>query len=149
MGHRVPRHHGEAEARLSGGRGAPWSSGHGEACSTETLPATRKKSAQSSFPAKSSNKSGSVECARSRHKTIERYAATAQALVRRWELTGDEQGDGKTEEEETTKTTAAQVIKDGQEAQGSHGGAISLTSTTPRWPRARLEASRRIAGNVA
>ena len=81
--------------------------------------------------------------------TIERYATMAQALVRRWELAGDEQGDGKTEEEETTKTTAAQVIKDGQEAQGSHGGAISLSSATPRQPRARLEASRRIAGNVA
>ena len=68
----------------------------------------------------------------------------------RWcELAGDEQGDGKTEEEETAKTTAAQVIKDGQEAQGSHGGAISLASAMPRWPRARLEASRRIAGNVA
>ena len=80
--------------------------------------------------------------------TIECYTTTAQALVRRWELTGDEQGDGKTEEE-TAKTTAAQVIKDGQEAQGSHGGAISLASVTPRRPRARLEASRRIAGNVA
>jgi len=68
--------------------------------------------------------------------TIERYAATAQALVRRWELAGDEQGDEKTEEEETTMTTAAQVIKDGQEVQGSHDGAISLTSVTPRWPRA-------------
>ena len=59
----------------------------------------------------------------------------AQALVRRWELTGDEQGDGKTEEE-TARTTAAQVIKDGQEAQGSHGEAISLASAMPRWPRA-------------
>ena len=73
----------------------------------------------------------------------------AQALVRRWELAGDEQGDGKTEEEETAKTTAAQVIKDGQEAQGSHGEAISLASAMPRRPRPRLEASRRITGNVA
>ncbi|XP_066323978.1 uncharacterized protein [Miscanthus floridulus] len=39
----------------------------------------------------------------------------AQALVRWWELTEDEQGDGKTEEE-TARTTVAQVIKDGQEA---------------------------------
>ena len=54
MGHRVPQHHGEAEARLSRGRGAPWSSGHGEANTTATLPAARKKSAHSSFPAKSS-----------------------------------------------------------------------------------------------
>ena len=46
-------------------------------------------------------------------------------------------------------TTAAQVIKDGQEAQGSHDEAISLASAMPRRPRARLEASRRIAGNVA
>ena len=68
--------------------------------------------------------------------TIEHYAVTAQTLVRRWELTGDEQGDGKTEEEETAKTTTAQVIKDGQEAQGSHGEAISLASATPRRPRA-------------
>ena len=81
--------------------------------------------------------------------TIERYVATAQALVRLWELARDEQGDGKTKEKETTMTTAIQVIKDGQEAQGSHGGAISLSSATPRQPRARLEASRRIAGNVA
>jgi len=66
MGHRVPRHRGEAEARLSRGRGAPWSSGHGDVLTTGTLPATRKKSAQSSFPVKSSNKSGSVGCARSR-----------------------------------------------------------------------------------
>ena len=67
----------------------------------------------------------------------------------RWcELAGDEQGDGKTEEE-TAKTTAAQVIKDGQEAQGSHGEAISLASATPRRRRVRLEAIRRIAGNVA
>ena len=48
-------------------------------------------------------------------EAIERYATTAQALVRRWELAGDEQGDGKTEEE-TARTTTAQVIKDGQEA---------------------------------
>ena len=68
--------------------------------------------------------------------TIERYAAMAQALVRRWELAGDEQGDGKTEEEEKARTTMAQVIKDGQEAQGSHGGAISLASAMPRRPRA-------------
>ena len=81
--------------------------------------------------------------------TIERYAATAQALVRQWELTGDEQGNRKTEEEETARTTTAQVIKDGQEAQGSHGEAISLASAMPRQARARLEASRRIAGNVA
>ena len=47
------------------------------------------------------------------------------------------------------RTTVAQVIKDGQEAQGSHDGAISLASAMPRWPRARLEASRRIIGNVA
>ena len=80
--------------------------------------------------------------------TIEHYVVTAQALVRWWELAGDEQGDGKTEEE-TAKTTIAQVIKDGQEAQGSHGEAISLASATPRRPRARLEASRRITGNVA
>ena len=53
MGHRVPRHHGEAKARLSRGRGAPWSSGHGEACSTETLPAARKKYVARRFPAKS------------------------------------------------------------------------------------------------
>ena len=39
--------------------------------------------------------------------TIECYAAIAQALVRRWELAGDEQGDGKTEEEETARTTVA------------------------------------------
>ena len=39
-----------------------------------------------------------------------------ETLPRRCELAGDEQGDGKTEEEETAKTTAAQVIKDGQEA---------------------------------
>ena len=68
--------------------------------------------------------------------TIECYAVMTQALVRRWELAGDEQGDGKTEEEETAKTTAAQVIKDGQEAQGCHGEAISLASVTPRRPRA-------------
>ena len=74
---------------------------------------------------------------------------TAQALVRRWELAGDEQGNRKTEEEETAMTTAAQVIKDGQEVQGSHSEAISLASATPRQPRARLEAIRRIAGNVA
>ena len=73
--------------------------------------------------------------------TIERYAVMAQALVRRWELAGDELGDGKTKEEETARTTAAQVIKDGQEAQGSHGEAISLASAMPRRPRARLEAS--------
>ena len=60
----------------------------------------------------------------------------AQALVRWWELAGDEQGDGKTEEEETAMTTTAQVTKDGQEAQGSHGGAISLANATPRRPRA-------------
>ena len=72
----------------------------------------------------------------------------AKTLPRRCELAGDEQGDRKTEEE-TAKTTVAQVIKDGQEAQGSHGEAISLASATPRQPRARLEASRRIAGNVA
>ena len=66
MGHRVPRHRGEAEARLSRGRGAPWSSGHGEVLATGMLPAVRKKSAQSSFPMKSSNKSGSVGCAKSR-----------------------------------------------------------------------------------
>ena len=81
--------------------------------------------------------------------TIELYAVMAQVLVRRWELAGDEQGDGKTEEEETARTTAAQVIRDGQEAQGSHGEAISLASVTPRQPRARLEASRRITDNVA
>jgi len=45
--------------------------------------------------------------------TIEHYAAMAQALVRRWELAGDEQGGGKTEKEKTAKTTMAQVIKDG------------------------------------
>ena len=73
---------------------------------------------------------------------------TVKILPRRCELAGDEQGDGKTEEE-TAKTTTAQVIKDGQEAQGSHGGAISLASATPRQPRMRLEASRRIVGNVA
>ena len=73
----------------------------------------------------------------------------AQALVRWWELAGDEQGDGKTEEEETARTTTVQVIKDGQEAQGSHDDSISLASAMPRQPRARLEASRRIAGNVA
>ena len=68
----------------------------------------------------------------------------------RWcELAGDKPGDGKTEEKETAMTTAAQVIKDGQEAQGSHDEAISLASTMLRWPRVRLEASRRIAGNVA
>ena len=71
-----------------------------------------------------------------------------KTLPQRCELAGDEQGDGKTEEE-TAKTTAAQVIKDGQEAQGSHDEAISLASTMLRWPRVRLEASRRIAGNVA
>ena len=48
-----------------------------------------------------------------------------------------------------TMTTATQVIKDGQEAQGSHGEAISLASATSKQPRVRLEASRRIAGNVA
>ena len=32
-------------------------------------------------------------------ESIERYATTAQALVQWWELTGDEQGNGKTEEE--------------------------------------------------
>ena len=72
-----------------------------------------------------------------------------KALPRRCELAEDEPGDGKTEEKETAMTTAAQVIKDGQEAQGSHGEAISLASAMPRRPRARLEASRRIAGNVA
>ena len=35
--------------------------------------------------------------------TTEHYATTAQALVRRWELAGDEQVDGKTEEEEKGK----------------------------------------------
>ena len=49
MGHRVPRHRGKAEARLSRGKGVPWSSGHGEALATGTLPAARKKSAHSSF----------------------------------------------------------------------------------------------------
>ena len=66
MGHGVPLHRGEAEARLSRGRGAPWSSGHGKVLATGTLPAMRKKSAHSSFPVKSSNKSGSVGCARSK-----------------------------------------------------------------------------------
>ena len=45
--------------------------------------------------------------------TIEHYAAMAQALVRWWKLAGVEQGDAKTEEEETARTTMAQVIKDG------------------------------------
>ena len=56
---------------------------------------------------------------------------------------------GKHRRRKKARTTTAQVIKDGQEAQGSHGGAISLASATPRRPRARLESSRRIAGNVA
>ena len=63
-------------------------------------------------------------------------------LVRRWELAGDEQGDGKTEEEETAKTMAAQVIKDGQEAQGSHGEAISLASATGSKPKDRRQCSK-------
>ena len=43
--------------------------------------------------------------------TIERYAATAQALVRRWELAGDEQVDGKTEEEEKGKDDGGSSYK--------------------------------------
>ena len=56
MGHGVPQHRGEAEARLSRGRGIPWSSGHGEALATGTLPAARKKSAHREFPVKTSHK---------------------------------------------------------------------------------------------
>ena len=63
--------------------------------------------------------------------TIERYAVMAQALVRWWELAGDEQGDGKTEEEETARTMTAQVIKDGQEAQGSHGKPFPSPARRP------------------
>ena len=43
---------------------------------------------------------------------------------------------GKQRRRKKARTTVAQVIKDGQEAQGSHGRAISLVSATPRWPRA-------------
>ena len=58
MGHRVPRHRGEAEARLSRGRGVPWSSGHSEALAMGTLPAARKKSAHREFPVKTNHKDG-------------------------------------------------------------------------------------------
>ena len=56
MGHGVPQHRDEDEARLSRGRGIPWSSGHGEALATRTLPAARKKSAHREFPVKTSHK---------------------------------------------------------------------------------------------
>ena len=61
----------------------------------------------------------------------------------------DNSGGGENKGRRKTTTTVSQVIKDGQEAQGSHSEAISLASATPRRPRARLEASRRIADNVA
>ena len=58
MGHGAPQHRGEAKARLSRGRGrgAPWSSGHGEANTTATLPAVRKKSAHREFLVKTRHK---------------------------------------------------------------------------------------------
>ena len=51
---------------VGGGAPATWSSGHDNALATVRLLATRKKSAHSSFPAKSSHKSRSVGCPRSR-----------------------------------------------------------------------------------
>ena len=65
MGHRVPWHRGKAEAKLNRGRGAPWSSGHGEANTTATLPAARKKSAHRELPAKTSHKDWLARRARS------------------------------------------------------------------------------------
>ena len=56
MGHGVLQHCGEAEARLSRGRGAPWSSSHDEVLAMGTLPAARKKSAHREFPVKTSHK---------------------------------------------------------------------------------------------
>ena len=63
-------------------RGAPKSHGHGEAHSTEILPAARKKHDERWFPAKSSHKDWFAGHAR-KCGARTRFAAMAQALVRR------------------------------------------------------------------
>ena len=82
MGHRVPRHHGEAKARLSRGRGAPWSSGHDETGSRVRLLAARKKSAHREFPVKTSDKSRLVGCASSK-RSYDKLCSGWSALKRR------------------------------------------------------------------
>jgi len=74
----------------------------------------------------------------------------AMVLGRRCELAGAmAAATGKTEGEKRTTTTASRLLKDGQEARGSHDAAFSRASTTPKTATTTPGSKPKVAGGVA
>jgi len=100
------------------------------------MPAARKKGVDNGFSVEASIKDGSAKCAKNQqsygkhYRGLEGAMATAKAQRSKTTAAGENRG-------RKTTTTASRLLKDGQEARGSHDGAFSRASATPQMATTR------------